>query len=506
MTASPVLSTDRKAMAAGLIGSIPTGLYIDGQWAPAASGATFDVENPATGQVIAKVAKGGATDATAAINSAARHQKAWAATSPRERSEILRRAYELILDRQDDLALIMTTEMGKPLAEAKSEVAYAAEFFRWFSEEAVRINGDHTTTGDGKNRIIVTKEPVGPCILITPWNFPLAMGTRKIGPAIAAGCTMVFKPAELTPLTALALTEILTIAGLPAGVLNIVTTDEPGSVVETWMDSGLARKISFTGSTQVGKLLLAQASRSVMRTSMELGGNAPFIVCEDADLDKAVDGAMVAKMRNMGEACTAANRLFVHRSIAGEFANRLAERMGSLRVGDGTEDGTDVGPLVERKAVEKVRDLVADAVDRGATVVCGQGPGTADCNADARDTAGYFYLPTVLSDVDAKSDLMGTEIFGPVAPVIPYDTEDEVLDLANDTSWGLVGYLFTQDIDRGLRMSAALEVGMVGLNTGLVSNPAAPFGGVKQSGLGREGGRVGIDEFLEIKYLAIPRT
>ena len=502
MTASPVLSTDRKAMAAGLIGSIPTGLYIDGQWAPAASGTTFDVENPATGQVIAKVAKGGAADATAAINSAARHQKSWAATSPRERSEILRRAYELILDRQDDLALIMTTEMGKPLAEAKGEVVYAAEFFRWFSEEAVRIDGDHTTTGDGKNRIIVTKEPVGPCILITPWNFPLAMGTRKIGPAIAAGCTMVFKPAELTPLTALALTEILTIAGLPAGVLNIVTTDEPGSVVETWMDSGLARKISFTGSTQVGKLLLAQASRTVMRTSMELGGNAPFIVCEDADLDKAVDGAMVAKMRNMGEACTAANRLFVHRSIARDFATRLAERMGSLRVGDGTEDGTDVGPLVERKAVDKVRDLVADAVDRGATVVCGQGPGTADGNA----TAGYFYLPTVLSDVDVKSDLMGTEIFGPVAPVIPYDNEDEVLDLANDTSWGLVGYLFTQDIDRGLRMSAALEVGMVGLNTGLVSNPAAPFGGVKQSGLGREGGRVGIDEFLEIKYLAIPRT
>ncbi|WP_207837382.1 NAD-dependent succinate-semialdehyde dehydrogenase [Williamsia soli] len=495
MTASTV--TDRKGRAADLVGALPTGLYINGEWAPAADGATFDVENPATGEVIATVAKGGQADATAAIEAAAAHQKSWAATAPRERSEILRRAYELILDRQDDLALIMTTEMGKPLAEAKGEVAYAAEFFRWFSEEAVRIGGDHTTTGDGKNRILVTKEPVGPCILITPWNFPLAMGTRKIGPAIAAGCTMVFKPAELTPLTILALTEILTEAGLPRGVLNIVTTDDPGSVVETWMDSGLARKVSFTGSTQVGKLLLEQASRSVMRTSMELGGNAPFLVFGDADIDKAVDGAMVAKMRNMGEACTAANRIFVHRSVAGEFGTKLAEKMKALNVGDGAVDGTDVGPLVEQKAVDKVKSLVADAVDRGATVICGGG--TPDGN-------GYFYQPTVLSGVDPNSDLMGTEIFGPVAPIIPFDDEDEVIALANDTPWGLVGYLFTQDIDRGLRVSSALEVGMVGLNTGLVSNPAAPFGGVKQSGLGREGGKIGIDEFLEIKYLAIPRT
>ncbi|PYE19899.1 succinate semialdehyde dehydrogenase [Williamsia limnetica] len=495
MTASTV--TDRKSRAADLIGALPTGLYIDGNWVPAADGATFEVENPATGEVIATVSKGGNADATAAIESAAAHQKSWAATPPRERSEILRRAYELILDRQDDLALIMTTEMGKPLAEAKGEVAYAAEFFRWFSEEAVRIGGDHTTTGDGKNRILVTREPVGPCILITPWNFPLAMGTRKIGPAIAAGCTMVFKPAELTPLTILALTEILTEAGLPEGVLNVVTTDDPGSVVETWMDSGLARKVSFTGSTQVGKLLLEQASRSVMRTSMELGGNAPFLVFDDADIDKAVDGAMVAKMRNMGEACTAANRIFVHRSVAGEFGSKLAERMSALTVGDGAVDGTDVGPLVEKKAVDKVRSLVADAVERGATMICGGESNAAD---------GYFYQPTVLSGVDPNSDLMGTEIFGPVAPIIPFDDEDEVVALANDTPWGLVGYLFTQDIDRGLRVSSALEVGMVGLNTGLVSNPAAPFGGVKQSGLGREGGKIGIDEFLEIKYLAIPRT
>jgi succinate-semialdehyde dehydrogenase/glutarate-semialdehyde dehydrogenase len=495
MTASTV--TDRKGRAADLIGALPTGLYINGEWGPAADGATFDVENPATGEVIATVAKGGQADATAAIEAAAAHQKSWAATAPRERSEILRRAYELLLERQDDLALIMTTEMGKPLAEAKGEVAYAAEFFRWFSEEAVRIGGDHTTTGDGKNRILVTKEAVGPCILITPWNFPLAMGTRKIGPAIAAGCTMVFKPAELTPLTILALAEILTEAGLPPGVLNIVTTDDPGSVVETWMDSGLARKVSFTGSTQVGKLLLEQASRSVMRTSMELGGNAPFLVFDDADIDKAVAGAMVAKMRNMGEACTAANRLFVHRSVAGEFATKLAEKMKALNVGDGAVDGTDVGPLVEKKAVDKVKSLVADAVDRGATVICG---------GDTTFDAGYFYQPTVLSGVDPNSDLMGTEIFGPVAPIIPFDDEDEVIALANDTPWGLVGYLFTQDIDRGLRVSSALEVGMVGLNTGLVSNPAAPFGGVKQSGLGREGGKIGIDEFLEVKYLAIPRT
>jgi succinate-semialdehyde dehydrogenase/glutarate-semialdehyde dehydrogenase len=308
---------------------------------------------------------------------------------------------------------------------------------------------------------------------------------------------MVFKPAELTPLTILALTEILTEAGLPEGVLNVVTTDDPGSVVETWMDSGLARKVSFTGSTQVGKLLLEQASRSVMRTSMELGGNAPFLVFDDADIDKAVDGAMVAKMRNMGEACTAANRIFVHRSVAGEFGSKLAERMSALTVGDGAVDGTDVGPLVEKKAVDKVRSLVADAVERGATMICGGESNAAD---------GYFYQPTVLSGVDPNSDLMGTEIFGPVAPIIPFDDEDEVVALANDTPWGLVGYLFTQDIDRGLRVSSALEVGMVGLNTGLVSNPAAPFGGVKQSGLGREGGKIGIDEFLEIKYLAIPRT
>lgn len=489
------LRTSDKAREA--IAKISTGVFIGGQWSEAASGARFDVVNPATEEVIATVADGGPEDAQRAIETAGRVQKEWAKTAPRERGEILRRAYELIMARQDELALIMTTEMGKPLAEAKGEVAYAAEFFRWFSEEAVRIGGDLTTTGDGKNRILVSREPVGPCVLVTPWNFPLAMGTRKIGPAIAAGCTMVFKPANLTPLSSLALVDILVEAGLPEGVLNVVCTTKASSVVSPWMSSGIARKVSFTGSTEVGVRLLEQASKHVMRSSMELGGNAPFIVFEDADLDRAVEGAVAAKMRNMGEACTAANRLFVQRSVAGEFARRLADRLGSLTVGDGAEAGTDVGPLVEEKALRKVQELVDDAVEKGATVVCG----------GARpDHAGYFYSPTVLADVSPDAHLMAEEIFGPVAPVVPFDTEDEVVTMANDTPWGLVGYLFTQDIDRGFRVGDALEVGMVGLNTGIVSNPAAPFGGVKASGLGREGGRMGIEEFLEYKYMAVPRT
>ena len=486
----------RAARVRELIAAIRTDLLIDGEWTPAASGKTFQVLNPATGEAIATVADGGPEDAERAIAAAGRAQKAWARTAPRERSEILRRAFELVMERQDDLALVMTTEMGKPLAEARGEVAYAAEFFRWFSEEAVRIGGDHTTTGDGKNRILVTKEPVGPCVLVTPWNFPLAMGTRKMGPAIAAGCTMVFKPAELTPLSSLALAGILEEAGLPKGVLNIVTTSKAGSVVEPWMDSGIARKISFTGSTEVGRILLQQAARNVMRSSMELGGNAPFIVFADADLDKAVEGAMVAKMRNMGEACTAANRIFVHRSVADEFSRRLAGRMAALRVGNGAVDGTDVGPLVEEKAREKVQTLVDDAIRRGATLVTG---------GSRPEGPGFFYTPTVLANVSPESELMSTEIFGPVAPVIPFDDDEQVMEWANGTPWGLVGYLFTQDLDRALRFGDELEVGMVGLNTGLVSNPAAPFGGIKQSGLGREGGRLGIEEFLETKYMAIPR-
>ena len=494
-TDTSAVDTSKSAMEA--VAKVNKGLFIDGEWTQAASGANFEVFNPATAEVIAHVADGGPADAEQALNTAGRVQKEWARSSPRSRSEILRRAYEMIMESQHELALIMTTEMGKPLAEAMGEVAYGAEFFRWFSEEAVRIGGDHTTTGDGNTRILVSKEPVGPCVLITPWNFPLAMATRKIGPAIAAGCTMVFKPAELTPLTSLALVDILVDAGLPKGVLNVVCTSNPGAVVSPWMSSGIARKISFTGSTQVGIHLLGQASEHVMRSSMELGGNAPFIVFDDAPLDRAVEGAIAAKMRNMGEACTAANRIFVQRSVAGEFSERLAARMSALSVGDGAVDGTQVGPLVEEKALTKVQALVDDAVARGASLVCG---------GSRPERPGYFYAPTVLCDVPPSARLMGEEIFGPVAAVIPFDTEDEVIELANDTPWGLVGYVFTGDLDRSFRMGDALEVGMLGLNTGLVSNPAAPFGGVKASGLGREGGRLGIEEFLECKYIAIPRN
>ncbi|MFC7959143.1 NAD-dependent succinate-semialdehyde dehydrogenase [Rhodococcoides kroppenstedtii] len=475
---------------------VPSTMLIGGTWSPAADGRTFAVENPATGEELAVIADGGQADAARAIEAAAAAQEQWARTAPRARSEILRRAFDLVLERRDRLARIMTAEMGKPLTEAKGEVTYAAEFLRWFSEEAVRISGDHTTTGDGTNRIIVTREPVGPCILITPWNFPLAMGARKIAPALAAGCTVVLKPAEQTPLTTLALAAIMEEAGVPAGVLNVVTTTDAPTVVTAWMRSGKARKISFTGSTEVGKILLRQAADTVMRTSMELGGNAPFIVCADADIDIAVEGAMVAKMRNMGEACTAANRMYVHRDIAGEFSERLARRMSALQVGNGLDDGIEVGPLIDGDGRGKVQRLVDDAVARGARTLTG---------GVLPDGPGYFYPPTVLTEVPVDADLMQTEIFGPVAPVIPFTDEDEIVRIANDTDWGLVGYVFTRDVDRAFDLSERLEVGMVGVNTGLVSNPAAPFGGVKQSGLGREGGKIGIDEFLEYKYLAVPR-
>ena len=471
-----------------------TDLFIDGGWQKAASGATFPVENPATHEVIAHVANGGVDEARAAIEAAGRAQVAWAKSTPRERADILRRAFELVISNSDRLAAIMTAEMGKPLAEAKGEVAYGAEMLRWFSEEAVRIGGDHATSVDGNTRIMITKEPVGPCVLVTPWNFPLAMGARKIAPAVAAGCTMVFKPAELTPLTSLALVQIFREAGLPDGVLNVVTTSSASTVVGAWMGSGIARKVSFTGSTEVGKILLRQAADNVMRSSMELGGNAPFIVLADADVEKAVDGAMKAKMRNMGEACTAANRFYVHRSVVAEFGEKFAKKISELQVGNGAQAGTDVGPLIEQKGLDKVENLVADAIAKGARVLTGghrpEGP-------------GYFYTPTVLTDVPLNAELMSTEIFGPVAAITPFDSEDEVLRLANDTEWGLVGYVFTENMDKALRFSTELEVGMVGLNTGLVSNPAAPFGGVKQSGLGREGGKIGIEEFLETKYTAI---
>jgi len=478
-----------------IIAGLGTGVYVDGQWRDAASGATFDVVNPATGAAVATIADGGADDATAAIEAAGRAQESWAAVPARERAEILRRAYELLVYRADEIALLMTTEMGKPLAEARGEVTYGAEFFRWFSEEASRIHGDARRSPDGKTRLMVTQEPVGPSILITPWNFPLAMATRKIGPAVAAGCTMVFKPANLTPLTSLYVVDVLREAGLPDGVLNVVCTTDAGGVVEPWIDSGIARKLSFTGSTPVGQKLLEQCSRGVLRTSMELGGNAPFVVCDDADMDTAVDAAMAAKMRNMGEACTSANRILVHRSVLDEFGRRLTERMAALTVGDGTAEGTDVGPLVEEKAVDKVAELVDDAVNRGAEVLTGGTRG---------EGPGFFYPPTVLTGVTPDARLMSTEIFGPVAALVPFDTDDEAVALANDTEYGLVSFVMTENLDRALTMSERLQAGMVGINVGVVSNPAAPFGGIKQSGLGREGGTTGIEEFLETKLVAIP--
>ncbi|MEV0984135.1 NAD-dependent succinate-semialdehyde dehydrogenase [Brevibacterium sp. NPDC049920] len=479
-----------------IIDRMNTGLFINGQWRDAEGGKTIDVINPATGKVLTSVADGSAADAEEAIEVAGETQDSWGRTAPRERAEILRRAYEILIERADDIAAVMTAEMGKPLAESKGEVTYGAEFFRWFSEEAVRIDGDFTKSPDGSTRIMVSREPVGPCVLVTPWNFPLAMGTRKIGPAIAAGCTMVFKPAKLTPLTSLLLVEALVDAGLPAGVLNVVTSNSAGRVVTPWMESGIARKVTFTGSTEVGIGLLEQAAKTVMNTSMELGGNAPFVVCEDADLDKAVEGAMVAKMRNIGEACTAANRFFVHRSVSDEFARRLAERMGAMKVGNGLDEGTQVGPLVEEKALNKVAELVDDAVGKGAKVLTG---------GKKIDGEGYFYAPTVLTDVPEDSDIRIEEIFGPVAPITPFDTDEEAIALANETEYGLAGYLYSENIGRAMRLAEELECGMIGLNTGLISNPGAPFGGYKQSGLGREGGRVGIDEFLEVKYVALPR-
>ncbi|WP_206796605.1 NAD-dependent succinate-semialdehyde dehydrogenase [Amycolatopsis sp. MtRt-6] len=474
---------------------LPGRLFIDGTWLDAVDGATMPVDDPATGEVFAHVADAGPKDALLAEEAAVRAQEPWAATPPRERGEILRRAHDIILSRTDELAELITAEMGKPLAEARGEVAYAAEFFRWFAEEAVRIGGDYGVLPDGRNRMLLMRQPVGPCLLITPWNFPLAMGTRKIGPAVAAGCTVVLKPAPQTPLSSLALAGILREAGLPDGVLNVVTTSRAAAVVEPLLRGGRIRKLSFTGSTAVGKLLLTQCADTVLRASMELGGNAPFIVFDDADLDEAVDGALTAKMRNMGEACTAANRFFVHRSVADEFAARLAARMSALVVGPGTRAGVDVGPLIDEAGRRKVDLLVADAVRRGARVLTG---------GECPPGPGWFYPPTVLSPVAADSELTATEIFGPVAAILTFDDEDEAVRRANDTPWGLVGYVFTRSLDRALRVSERLETGMVGLNTGVVSNPAAPFGGVKQSGLGREGGRLGIDEFLEHKYVAVP--
>jgi succinate-semialdehyde dehydrogenase / glutarate-semialdehyde dehydrogenase len=477
-----------------VLDAVPTGLFVGGSWRPASSGAKLAVDDPSTGKTLVEVADATPDDGRAALDAAVAAQPGFAAMPPRERGEILRRAFDLIMSRIDDLALLMTLEMGKPIAESKGEITYAAEFFRWFAEEAVRIDGQYAVAPNGASRFIVMRQPVGVCLLVTPWNFPMAMGTRKIGPAVAAGCTMVIKPAQQTPLSMHALAAILAEAGLPDGVLNVVTTSSAGKVMEPLIRDGRARKLSFTGSTGVGRALLEQAADKVLRTSMELGGNAPFLVFADADLDAAVEGAMTAKMRNMGEACTAANRFLVHRSVADAFADKLAERMAALRVGRGTDDGVQVGPLVDAKSREKVVELVGDAVDRGATVRVG---------GDAVDGPGWFYRPTVLTGVPLEARLTKEEIFGPVAPISVFDTDDEAVAAANDTEFGLVSYLFTENLSRALRVSEALESGMVGLNTGLVSNPAAPFGGIKQSGLGREGGSVGIEEYLETKYVAV---
>ncbi len=441
------------------------------------------------------LSRGLGSSAALALAAAAAAQVAWAVHPPRERGEILRRAFELIAARTDDLALLMTLEMGKSLAESRAEITYANEFLRWFSEEAVRLDGRYATSPNGANRLITMRQAVGPCLLITPWNFPLAMGARKVGPAVAAGCTMVVKPAQQTPLSMLAFAAIMTEAGLPPGVLNILTTSQAGKVTDPLFDDPRLRKVSFTGSTEIGRRIAARAMDRVLRVSMELGGNAPFLVFEDADLDAAVEGAMLAKLRNVGEACTAANRFHVAAPLADEFASRLAERMKALRLGRGTEPDTDLGPLIDQTQREKVHELVADAVGRGAKTLTGGGP---------LDGPGYFYRPTVLTDVPSDSRLLSEEVFGPVAPIVSFDSEDEAVEAANKTEYGLVAYLFTRDLARALRVSERLETGMVGLNQGLVSNAAAPFGGIKQSGFGREGGYEGINEYLSTKYVALP--
>ena len=477
-----------------LIDSLRTGVYVDGSWRDAGGGDTFEVEDPATGEVLTTVANATPEDGMAALAAATKAQQSWGATAPRERAEILRRAFETVTARADDFALLMTLEMGKPLAEAHGEVTYGAEFLRWFSEEAARISGRYAIAPDGKARLMVHKRPVGPSLFITPWNFPLAMATRKIAPAIAAGCTMVVKPAALTPLTTLLFTSVLEEVGLPPGVLNVIPTKDAGGVTGPIIKDPRLRKLSFTGSTEVGRSLLRDSADQVLRTSMELGGNAPFLVFEDADLDAAVDGAMVAKLRNMGEACTAANRFLVHESVADEFSDRLAERMGAMPVKRGTEEGAKVGPLIDEKSRQKVQALVDDAVAKGGLVRVGGKPAGG---------AGYFYPPTVISGVGTDARIFAEEVFGPVAPVVPFASEEEAVAMANDTEFGLVAYAYTRDVARTLRLADTVESGMLGINVGVVSNPAAPFGGVKQSGLGREGGFEGIEEFLETKYVGL---
>ncbi|WP_072801713.1 NAD-dependent succinate-semialdehyde dehydrogenase [Rhodococcoides yunnanense] len=477
-----------------LISSLPTDLWLGGKQTPGSTGARFAVLNPATGDQLTTVADATSQDALTALDLADSVQSSWAATPARERAEILRRAFDSVNSRVEDFALLMTLEMGKSLQESRGEVAYGSEFLRWFSEEAVRIGGRFTQAPAGNGRILVTKKPVGPVLAITPWNFPLAMGTRKIGPALAAGCTVIVKPAEDTPLTMLLLGQIFADAGLPAGVLSILPTLNAAAVSGPLMADPRLRKVTFTGSTGVGKLLVRNAADRLLRTSMELGGNAPFIVFDDADVDAAVDGAMLAKMRNGGEACTAANRLYVANSVREEFTSKLTARIEALTVGAGDIGGTDIGPLINAKQRTTVTALVDDAVAKGATVRTGGG---------APHGAGFFFTPTVLDDVPADANLLREEIFGPVAAIVGFDTEAEAVAAANDTQYGLVSYFYTRDLDRAMRVSAALDSGMVGVNRGAISDAAAPFGGVKESGFGREGGTEGIEEYLETKYVAL---
>ena len=475
-----------------LLASVPTGLWIGGEERPASS--TFDVLNPATDEVLISVGNATAADALSAMDAACAVQDTWAATPARERGEVLRSVFEMIIERADDFATLMTLEMGKVVAESMGEVKYGAEFFRWFAEEAVRIGGRYTPSPAGTGRIIVTKQPVGPCFAITPWNFPLAMGTRKIGPALAAGCTMIVKPAQETPLTMLLLAKLMTEAGLPSGVLSVLATNKPREVTTALIDDGRLRKLTFTGSTGVGKALVKQSADKLLRTSMELGGNAPFVVFDDANVDAAVDGAMLAKMRNGGEACTAANRLYVANPLLEEFTDKFVKRMGELNLGNGLDPSAKLGPLINPNQLETVQELVDDAVEKGATVaVGGQAPGGP----------GNFYPATVLVDVPANARILKEEVFGPVAPIVGFDTEEQGIAAANDTEYGLAAYIWTESLDRALRVAEALEAGMVGVNRGVISDPAAPFGGVKESGFGREGGYEGIEEYLDIKYIAL---
>jgi succinate-semialdehyde dehydrogenase/glutarate-semialdehyde dehydrogenase len=475
-----------------LLASVPTGLWIGGRERPASS--TFDVLNPADDEVLISVGNATAADALAAMDAACAVQATWAATPARERGEVLRAVFEMIIDRAEDFATLMTLEMGKVLAESMGEVKYGAEFFRWFAEEAVRIGGRYTPSPAGTGRIVVTKGPVGPCYAITPWNFPLAMGTRKIGPALAAGCTMIVKPAQETPLTMLLLAKLMAEAGLPSGVLSVLATNKPREVTTALIDDGRLRKLTFTGSTGVGKALVKQSADKLLRTSMELGGNAPFVVFDDADVDAAVDGAMLAKMRNGGEACTAANRFYIANPLIDDFTDKFVKRMGELNLGNGLDPATKLGPLINANQLETVQELVDDAVAQGATVaVGGQAPGGP----------GNFYPATVLVGVPAGARILKEEVFGPVAPIVGFDTEEQGIAAANDTEYGLAAYIWTESLDRALRVAEALEAGMVGVNRGVISDPAAPFGGVKESGFGREGGYEGIEEYLDIKYIAL---